>query len=175
MLSNSIIDKRNGFVLETAKSSDSWFAIWLHHTFARNGNRALRAKIRLPERSECIYLLYRYYIRSCTKTQLQIFVSFIIGSSNFPQALSLKLNLQINQPIICCLCHKLVSKYWRSRDSSTLLAIIGIKKGAIRFSWFSDLFFNPFQASVSFLYPLKTVKNSGFLMFLDGIEWKHWL
>ena len=34
---------------------------------------------------------------------------------------------------------------------------------------------NPFQASVPFLYPMKTSDNlCGFLMFSRGIEMEHW-
>ena len=38
------------------------------------------------------------------------------------------------------------------------------------------IIFNPFQANVQFLYPLKySFYTSGFLTFSGGIEIKHWL
>ena len=35
--------------------------------------------------------------------------------------------------------------------------------------------FNPFQANVLFLYPLKTLEDLWFSDFLGGIEMEHWI
>ena len=44
-----------------------------------------------------------------------------------------------------------------------------------QFFIFSPIFIiiNPLQASVAFLYPLKTSENISFLMFSEGIEKQH--
>ena len=46
----------------------------------------------------------------------------------------------------------------------------------ISWFWYSKFIkqiFNPFQANAPMLYPLKTPKTKGFLVFSAGLKWEH--